>query len=305
MIIRGNVHTSGRILAGNPEISVIMPNFNNGRFIAAAIESVLKQTLADLELIVVDDASTDDSVRIAQTYSEQYETLRIVQMTKRVGSAAARNQGIVDAKGREICFLDSDDVYSPLKLSRQLEVLRGEGHPVVVYCDWWRMDETGNTLPAGTRNHPRRSGRIFADALTQTFGAISMCMTPRVCFDKVGFFDETLPWAEDYDLLLRLAREFDFRYIDQALYGYRTHERSKRKTLGRRERLLCESLVTERHFQAGKGLLDNQAKRQVIFNLMRYYSLTGQNRKMLRYGMTTPRGFARMCLLTLRHRRID
>jgi glycosyltransferase involved in cell wall biosynthesis len=282
-----------------------MPNFNNERFIATAIESVLGQTFANLELIVVDDASTDASVRIAQTYSEQDGRVRLIQKSQREGSAAARNRGILGARGSEICFLDSDDVYSPLKLASQLQELRKEGQPVVVYCGWWRMDEAGKTLSAGKRDHPRSSGRIFSDALTQTFGMVSMCMIPRACFDRVGLFDESLIWAEDYDLLLRLAREFDFRYIDQALYGYRSHDTSKRKVLGRRDRLLCESLVTERHFRTGKELLDNEAKKQVISNLIRYYSLTGQNRKMLRYGITTPRGFARMLSLTLQHERID
>lgn len=303
--IKEPVHTLQSLLTDEPEISVIMPNFNNERFIATAIESVLGQTFADLELVVVDDASTDASVRIVQTYSEQDERVRLVQESQRKGSAAARNRGIAGAKGSEICFLDSDDVYSPLKLASQLQALREESTPVVVYSGWWRIDEAGKTLPAGKRNYPRRSGRIFSDALTQTFGAIPMSMIPRVCLDRVGLFDESLVWAEDYDLLLRLARGFDFKYLDQKLYGYRSHDTSKRRVVGRRDWLLYEALVTERNFQAGKGLLDNEAKKQVISNLIRYYSLTGQNRKMLRYGITSPDGFAKMLLLTLRHQRID
>ena len=282
-----------------------MPNFNGGAFISFAIESVLKQTFGDFELIVVDDASTDDSVRIAQTYSNRCEAVRVIQLNRRGGSAAARNRGISEARGREICFLDSDDIYSSMKLDRQLGSLREESRPVMVYCDWWRIDEAGNALPPGKRDHPRKSGWIFGDALAQTFGAVSMCMVPRVCFDRVGLFDESLQWAEDFDLLLRLAREYEFKYVNQALYGYRTHERSKRKVVGRRERLLCESLVTEKHFQATKDVLDKGTRKEVISNLLRYYSRTGQNRKMLTYGVTSPGAFVKMLLLAVRHERID
>jgi glycosyltransferase involved in cell wall biosynthesis len=293
------------ILERNPEVSVIMPNYNNGRFISTAIESVMAQTFTDFELIIVDDASTDDSVNIVQEHSKAHSRMRVVQMDHRGGSSVARNRGIVSSRGRKICFIDSDDVYSPLKLAIQLQALNMERQTVVTYCDWWRVDVAGNMLGPSRRKHPRKSGRIFNDAIAQTYGGIAMCMIPRVCFDRIGLFDESLLWAEDLDLLLRLAREFDFKYVDQALYGYRSHETSKRKVVGRRERLVCEALVTERHFLAARALIEDEAKKQVISNLIRYYHLTSQNRKMLHYGLSTWRGFGRMLSLTVRGGRVE
>jgi glycosyltransferase involved in cell wall biosynthesis len=287
-----------------PEVSVIMPNYNNERFISAAIESVLGQTYTDFELIVVDDASTDNSVKIAQEYLKIHPNVNILQLNQRGSSSIARNLGLESARGREICFVDSDDVYSPFKLAYQFQALEEEGRPVIVYCDWWRLDEAGNLLGPSKRVHPRKNGRIFSDAIAQAYGGVAMCMIPRACLDKIGFFDVSLPWAEDLDLLLRLAREFDFKYIDQALYGYRSHKTSKRKIIGRRERLLCEALVTERHFNAAKALVDPEAKDKVISNLVRHYYLTGQNRKMLRYGLSTWRGIGKMLSLIARERRI-
>ena len=271
-----------------------MPNYNGERFIGASIESVLGQTSPDFELIVVDDASTDGSADVAKGYSGKDSRVRVIRGDRRGGSAAARNRGIRASAGDELCFLDSDDVYSPRNLEVQLGAIEQAGETVVSYCDWWRIDEGGNSLGPSRRPHPTKSGRIFSDAMAQTYGGIPMCMIPRACFDRVGLFDEALLWAEDLDLLLRLAREFDFIYTGQALYGYRTHEGSKRMTVGRRERLHYVATVLERHFLENRALVERGARERVISNLTRYYALTGQRRKMLRYGLSSWSGLREM-----------
>jgi glycosyltransferase involved in cell wall biosynthesis len=292
------------ILERDPEVSIIMPNHNNERFLSAAIDSVMGQTFPDLELIIVDDSSTDGSAEIAKRYSRTQSRIRVIQLDHQGGSAVARNRGIEASRGSKICFVDSDDVYSPRKLEAQLEAFNHAKQTVVVYCDWWRIDETGNNLGPSRRAHPRKSGRIFSDAMAQTYGGIVMCMIPRICFDKVGLFDEALLWAEDLDLLLRLAGEFDFEYVDQALYGYRSHGTSKRMTAGRQERLVYEALVTERHFLNGKVHIDDGAREQVLSNLIRYYRLTNQKGKMLRYGLSSFFGFRKMLSLVVKERTI-
>jgi glycosyltransferase involved in cell wall biosynthesis len=281
-----------------PEVSVIMPNHNNGRFVETAIRSVLDQTFSDLELVFVDDASTDDSHAVAKGLSEKDSRVRVLQTTKRVGSAGARNQGIADSRGRVVCFLDSDDVYAPSKVTDQLEVLDAAPEPVVVYCDWWRLDESGANLGPSRWKHPTKDGRIFSEALVQAYGGVAMCMMPRACIDRVGLFDESLVWAEDLDLVLKLAREFEFRYISKALYGYRSHESSKREVVAKRERMAWEALVIERHFKSEIGQLDTETKDRVVANLMRLYSMTGQRRKLMWYGMSSLKNLGRMLNLT-------
>ena len=281
-----------------------MPNYNKGKYIGEAIESVMNQTFVDFELIVVDDASTDDSVKVVEHYAQNKSKLRLVRLEKQRGVSAARNLGIKSAKGELICLLDSDDVYSPIKLEKQVLALREEATPVIVYTEWWRIDENSTILPPGKRDHPRGSGQIFGDVLALGFGVNTTFMIPKSCLDVVGLYDESLPWAEDYDLILRLACNFNFKHLDQALYGYRNYGGNTRNVLKRKERLRFLSLVMEKYLKLGEGLLNDDTKRQVISSLIRSYSLTGQYKKMLRYGLTSSYAFESMLRSIVRNRPI-
>ena len=266
---------------------MVMPNYNKGRFIPAAVQSVLDQTLTSIELIIVDDASTDDSIVVAQKYAGAHaDKVRLIRFSQHRGPAAARNAGIKSSRAQVICFLDSDDVYSPLKVETQLNALNREKKPVVVYCDWWRIDEDGNTLDPGKRERLRKSGQIFPEALSMVFGFSTMFMLRKDVLEAVGLYDESLRWAEDYDLVLKLAQKYDFSYVAEELYGYRTHEGNTRNLLSRKERLYYEGLVTERYFNSGGRALDEGTRTRVISLMMRYFALTGQHRKMLKYGLT-------------------
>lgn len=278
-----------------PEVSVIMANYNKGKFISAAIQSVLEQTFAGVELVIVDDASTDQSVVAAAEYARAHsDRVRLITFDQHRGPAAARNAGILGSRGDVICFLDSDDVYSPSKVEQQLRALREEQKPVVVYCDWWRMDENGDTLSPGKRERLRKSGHIFSDAMCMVFGFSTMFMVRKEVLKAVGLYDESLIWAEDYDLVLKLARDYDFKYVQEKLYGYRTHPQNTRNMMSRKERLYFEGLVTERHYLSGKGLLDRGARAKVVSIMMRYFAITGQRRKMLKYSFSSPGAFKSM-----------
>jgi glycosyltransferase involved in cell wall biosynthesis len=291
-------------MATKPKISVIVPNHNKGEFIGEAIESVMNQTFKDYELIVVDDASTDDSVRVIEIY-EELDKLRAIKLERRLGVSAVRNIGIKNARGEIISLLDSDDVYSPVKLEKQIAVLEEESKPVIVYSEWWRIDEKGRILPPGKRDHPRGSGQIFGDILALGFGVNTTFMIPKHCLDVVGLYDESLPWGEDYDLVLRLAQKFDFRHLDDVLYGYRNYEGNTRNNLERKERLWYQSYVMEKHLKSGRELLNDQNRKRVISSLIRSYSLTGQRKKMLRYGLTSFGAFKNMLSSMMRERPIE
>lgn len=267
-------------MESSPLVSVIMPNFNNGKFIREAIDSVLKQTYRPFELLVIDDCSTDDSVHVVQNAMEESNVVQLLKTSRRAGSAAAKNLGIRYAKGKAIAFLDSDDVYHPRKLELQVKALLNAGMKSIVYHDWYRIDEKGNILPEGKVKRPRKNGFIFVDALTMAYGVCTMFLIPREFIDGVGYFDETLLWAEDLDFTLKLAEKFEFIYIDEKLYGYRTHDSSKRVLIPRRERMYFESLVIRRYFERDKVLLDNDSKERVVSMLLRYYAVTKQYRGM-------------------------
>jgi len=106
-------------VGSQPEIAVVMPNFNKGKFIAESIESVLSQTFPDFELIIVDDTSTDDSLSICRGYASRDQRIRVLQSERRSGDCVARNRGVAEAGAGVVAFIDSDDVYAPTKLAKQ------------------------------------------------------------------------------------------------------------------------------------------------------------------------------------------
>lgn len=189
-----------------------MPNFNKGKFIAEAIDSVLKQSFVDFELLIVDDASTDNSLDVCGDYAKREQRIRLFQSEKRKGVSASRNRGITEANADVVAFIDSDDVYAPTKLAKQYEFFKlGKRFPVV-YCDRWRMNQDGAVLPPRHRSFP--SGMIFGDVLL-THSRFSMTyMASRSALLKADLFDSSLPWAEDYDMVLKLVRTNEFQYID-------------------------------------------------------------------------------------------
>jgi glycosyltransferase involved in cell wall biosynthesis len=253
-----------------------MPNLNNGLYIRQAIESVLSQTYSKLELYVIDDGSDDDSVSIVEKLMKLNSNIKLFTTSGRKGSATARNLGIRNANGDFIAFLDSDDVWSPTKIEKQVKAYLSSSNLCVVYSDWFRIDESGNILPPGRLPKPRISGNIFASALEMVFGASTMFLIPKRIIDNVGMFDESLLWAEDLDFTLRLARRFPFLYVDEKLYGYRVHKGSKRSLISRSERLHWESTVIRRYFEEGKGSLSKNSRRRIISLLTEHYLKTKQ-----------------------------
>lgn len=271
-------------MSERPLVTVVMPNYNKSRFIGQAIESVTEQTFSDFELIVVDDASTDDSQEVIKSWAAMDGRIRPARTDGHQGVASARNLGIQMAKGEAVSFIDSDDVYSRSKLERQFHTLTSEGKAVVVYCDWWRIDETGATLPQGKMKHPTGSGMIFGDALSLGFGVNVMYMAPKSALMKVGLFDTALPWGEDYDLLLDLARLYPFRYLDEKLYGYRNYPGNARNVLERETRLRYQITIAERHLRESKNLLTPGQRKVVEQRLLEGYFKTRQFGKLLKRG---------------------
>ncbi|MEM0117516.1 MAG: glycosyltransferase [Conexivisphaerales archaeon] len=257
-----------------------MPNRNNAKFIQSAIDSVLKQAYSNVELIVVDDGSEDNSLDIVEHFLRVGREIRLLKTGGRRGSAAARNLGIKNARGECIAFIDSDDMWVPSKLQRQMEEYLLKG-PCIVYHDWMRIDESGNILPAGKLRRPKKSGRVFDEFLSMAFGASSMFLVPRRYLDSAHMFDESLPWAEDLDFSLKLARDFMFSYVDERLYCYRIHNRSKTMTMPRMKRIEWECRVIERHFEASKNSIPDETRQRVIKLLGDYYKKTHQYHKLL------------------------
>ncbi len=194
-----------------PLVSVIIPTYNRACLVQRAIRSVLDQTFRDFELIVVDDGSQDGTLAALGSYQGK---LQVVSQANR-GVSAARNAGLAKAKGELLTFLDSDDEWLPEKLARQ--IARFRTHEPLFIChteEIWLRE--GKELPQKDI-HRKQGGRFFERALERCLISPSSVMLSRALMDRVGWFDERLPAAEDYDLWLRITAFHEVDFIPEPL----------------------------------------------------------------------------------------
>jgi glycosyltransferase involved in cell wall biosynthesis len=198
-------------LSSSPLVSVILPTYNRGWTICAAVDSVLAQDYRSTELIVVDDGSTDDTPERLTGYGNR---LRVIQQENQ-GVSSARNAGIRAASGEMIALLDSDDEWLPGKLTAQVNYFKA--HPEARICQteeiWIRK---GVRVNPGKR-HRKQGGMIFERSLALCLVSPSAVMMRKSLFDEVGLFDEHLPACEDYDLWLRIAWKHPIHLIERPL----------------------------------------------------------------------------------------
>jgi len=195
----------------NLQISVIIPTYNRGWTIGEAVDSVLAQDYRDFELIVVDDGSTDNTPEILDAYRGTIKVFR----QENQGVSAARNRGIDEASGGFIAFLDSDDLWLPQKLSRQVEFFNTT--PDALICQTEEVWIRNGVRVNPKKRHKKPSGMIFEPSLALCLVSPSAVMMRRSLLEIVGNFDETLPACEDYDLWLRISCRFPIYRIDTPL----------------------------------------------------------------------------------------
>ena len=205
-----------------PQVSVIIPTYNCARYLPEAIDSVLAQTYRDCEIIVVDDGSTDDTPDVLARYGEAILVIRQPNQ----GRGAARNAGIVAASGDYIAFLDADDLWLPQKLERQMALFEARPQIGWVYSDYRLLAESGPDTQtffdrAGLRPPPE--GCILPELLSGCITSTITVMARASCFQRVGLFDHSLTRAQDYDMWIRLATQFDAACVDEPLALYRQH----------------------------------------------------------------------------------
>ena len=194
-----------------PEVSVIIPTYNRRAMLLEAIDSVLAQSAQVFELIVIDDGSTDGS---AEYLASLAETIRFERIDHR-GPAAARNRGVALAGAPLIAFLDSDDLWAPAKLERQLAFMRANpGCAIVQTNEIWIRN--GRRVNPGLR-HRKRAGDIFIDSLRTCLISMSATMMRTDLFRSLGGFDESMDAAEDYDLWLRILIDHEADLLDEPL----------------------------------------------------------------------------------------
>ena len=192
-------------------VSVIIPTHNRAGFLAQAIDSVLAQTYANFELIVVDDGSSDETQALLASYGKALISLR----QENRGPAAARNAGIRAARHPFLAFLDSDDQFTRNKLAIQVAAMEAQPEMLISHTQeiWFRNGQHLNQK----KRHGKEGGDIFARSLELCVVGMSTVMARRELFDLVGLFDETFPCCEDYELWLRVSCSHPFLLVDTPL----------------------------------------------------------------------------------------
>ncbi len=208
----------------NPTLSVVIPAYNVERFIRAAVNSALAQTMPDLEVIVVDDGSTDTTASAAATVSDP--RVRIIRQ-KHAGLSSARNAGILAARGTYVGFLDGDDIWFPPKAEEHLQVLAADAKLGLTYSHSAYLDETGKAtgqLLVSTIQRPAVSDMIVRNLV----GNGSTPIARREALVQAGLFDESLDALEDWEMWVRVLGKTHFQalLIPRVLTGYRVRNTS-------------------------------------------------------------------------------
>lgn len=218
----------------SPNVSIVMPVLNGQRYISEAIESIAAQTYTDYELIVVDDGSTDATVRCVDRLRHRLN-LRYVFHSTSQGIARSMNDGVRHAVGEYIAFLDHDDAWFPAFLQTQVSHLKQHSEVGMAHSDFQTIDVAGNVIESSVatcRKRSRPSGYVFPELFMDSFIVGNSVLIRKACFARLGVFDESLRWG-DYHMWLRIARHYRIDYVPEVLTKYRQHPaQSTRSELG-------------------------------------------------------------------------
>lgn len=215
----------------NKTIDVIIPAYNNGKYLIDAINSVLIQNDFVHKILVIDDGSTDNSKKIITSLKLLHPKIQYYYQENK-GLSAARNAGIKMSTAKYLAFLDADDIWLPNKLKKQLYIFSQTKYRRLglVYGEYLDIDEKGNEIKnfGGFRLHPQIKGKVSKELLECNYatGSGSAVLVKKECFDRVGMFDKTLKACEDWDMWMRIAQEYDFDYVDEPLVKLRRHQNS-------------------------------------------------------------------------------
>lgn len=202
-------------------VSVIIPTYNRAYCIKNAIDSVLQQEYEQMEIIIVDDASTDNTREVIQNIKDR--RIKYICNDKNCGAAASRNIGVKMASGKYIAFQDSDDIWLKEKLQKQLEIIEASDYGMV-YCSFERIFPDGRIekVPRQGIQKEARQGEIYPYLLAESYISTQTMLLKREVFQQIEGFDETMKSYEDYDLAIRISKGYKIGYVDEVLVQLNT-----------------------------------------------------------------------------------
>ena len=242
-----------------PKVSIVIPVYNREKYLGIAVDSVLRQTYQDWELIISDDGSIDGTLDIAQQFALEDDRIRVLTAEHK-GAVHALIAGFGAARGEFIGQLDSDDLLEPPTLELTVKALDDDIECGMVYTNYVDIDANGQKQRPGHRCCIPYSGeRLLTDFMTFHFRLIR-----RSIYEKIGGFNPQFNNIEDYDLCLRLSEVTTIKKINDYLYQYRFHPDSTKATMNNSERIeLCVEAVTQALKRRG---MENTHKLKVLLN---------------------------------------
>jgi glycosyltransferase involved in cell wall biosynthesis len=230
-----------------PDVSVIIPAYNSATLIGATLDSALSQRDVSLEIIVVDDGSTDGTWSVLETYGDK---LRCVRQANK-GAYAARNLAATLATGEWLAFLDADDIWADDKLKKQLQL--GAAQVGLIYSDYHHLDESGRVTGRTSHVAKLAEGLIFERLLVDNFIGTSTVLIRRTIFEKLGGFATDISGCADWDMWLRYTvADREVRVHPDPLASYRWHSAQMSKSFAARQRNRLE--VIERAIKLAREL---------------------------------------------------
>ncbi len=197
------------------KVSIIIPTYNRSAKLKKSIESVLQQSYTNFELLIVDDASTDDTQEMVEAISDK--RIRYIKQTVNGGASAARNEGVRQADAPLIAFQDSDDIWKPEKLEKQMAYWQEHPEYAMIYCAYKKYIDGQEIVVPNASWHGSLEGKLFSWlAQRNSIGAPTM-LVKRECFLEAGGFDTGLRALEDWDFALRFSIKYAIGYVDEPL----------------------------------------------------------------------------------------
>jgi len=200
-----------------PLVSVVIATYNMGQYLSQAVDSILAQSWTNIEIIVVDDGSTDNTSSMMQRYENNAKVIYIRNSNQ--GQPKAKNCGIKNSRGEFIAFCDADDFWEPNKLAVQMPLFANT-KVGIVYSEVSNIDEN-NQRYAKAPNEERREGKITEHMLMQNCVPFGTAVIRKACTEKNGIFDEQFRMGIDWDLWLRYSLDWEFAYTPERTYVYR------------------------------------------------------------------------------------
>lgn len=269
-----------------PLVTVVIPTYNCAQYIGETLKSVLSQEYSRLEVIVVDDGSTDNTKDVVKTFDSNRVTY--LYQANSGGPSGPRNKGIQQARGRYIALIDSDDIMLPGKIERAVRMLGQEPQLGLVFTDFVRFDEMIGQYPGAfldtyhyfsklskkqveESEYIIRAEAAYDGLISENYIGLSGVVMPKEVFSRIGVFDESISGPEDYDMWLRITSAYDIGFID--MIGHRYRVRSGGIT-GRGDAKLVPQGIRVMQKQLSKCLPDSTRKK-VHGKLARYYFALG------------------------------